>query len=158
MGVPLLIHQPSYSMLNRWIEDGLLDALQEAGAGAITFSPLAQGLLTNRYLDGVPTGSRAAEDKSLFPSMLSDENLDRIRGLAAIAERRGQSLAQMAVAWTLRDPRVTTTLLGASSVAQLQETAGAVCNIAFTDDELEAIDEFAVDSDINLWAAQSEIP
>jgi L-glyceraldehyde 3-phosphate reductase len=158
MGVPLLIHQPSYSMLNRWIEDGLLDALQEAGAGAITFSPLAQGLLTNRYLDGVPSGSRAAEDKSLFPSMLSDENLDRIRGLAAIAERRGQSLAQMAVAWTLRDPRVTTTLLGASSAAQLEETAGAVRNLAFTDDELDAIDEFAVDSDINLWAAQSEIP
>jgi L-glyceraldehyde 3-phosphate reductase len=158
MGVPLLIHQPSYSMLNRWIEDGLLDALQEAGAGAITFSPLAQGLLTNRYLDGVPSGSRAAEDKSLFPSMLSDENLDRIRGLAAIAERRGQSLAQMAVAWTLRDPRVTTTLLGASSAAQLEETAGAVRNLAFTDDELDAIDVFAVDSDINLWAAQSEIP
>lgn len=158
MGVPLLIHQPSYSMLNRWIEDGLLDALQEAGAGAITFSPLAQGLLTDRYLAGVPSGSRAAEDKSLFPSMLSDENLDRIRGLAAIAEGRGQSLAQMAVAWTLRDPRVTTTLLGASSVAQLQETAGAVRNLAFTDDELDAIDGFAVDSDINLWAAQSEIP
>jgi L-glyceraldehyde 3-phosphate reductase len=158
MGVPLLIHQPSYSMLNRWIEGGLLDALQEAGAGAITFSPLAQGLLTNRYLDGIPSGSRAAEDKSLFPSMLSDENLDRIRGLAAIAERRGQSLAQMAVAWTLRDPRVTTTLLGASSAAQLEETAGAVRNLAFTDDELDAIDVFAVDSDINLWAAQSEIP
>ena len=158
MGVPLLIHQPSYSLLNRWIEDGLLDALQEAGAGAITFSPLAQGLLTNRYLDGVPSGSRAAEDKSLFPSMLSDENLDRIRGLAAIAEARGQSLAQMAVAWTLRDPRVTTTLLGASSAAQLEESAGAVRNLSFTDDELEAIDEFAVDSDINLWAAQSEIP
>ncbi len=158
MGVPLLIHQPSYSMLNRWIEDGLLDALQEAGAGAITFSPLAQGLLTDRYLDGVPTGSRAAEDKSLFPSMLSDENLDRIRGLAAIAAGRGQSLAQMAVAWTLRDTRVTTTLLGASSAAQLQETAGAVRNLTFSEAELDAIDEFAVDSDINLWAAQSEIP
>jgi len=158
MGVPLLIHQPSYSMLNRWIEDGLLDALHEAGAGAITFSPLAQGLLTDRYLDGVPSDSRAAQDTSLSPTMLSDENLDRIRGLAAIAEGRGQSLAQMAVAWTLRDPRVTTTLLGASSPAQLEETAGAVRNLAFTDDELEAIDEFAVDSDINLWAAQSEIP
>jgi L-glyceraldehyde 3-phosphate reductase len=158
MGVPLLIHQPSYSMLNRWIEDGLLDALHEAGAGAITFSPLAQGLLTDRYLDGVPSDSRAAQDTSLSPTMLSDENLDRIRGLAAIAEARGQSLAQMAVAWTLRDPRVTTTLLGASSAAQLEETAGAVRNLAFTDDELEAIDVFAVDSDINLWAAQSEIP
>jgi L-glyceraldehyde 3-phosphate reductase len=157
MGTPLLIHQPSYSMFNRWVEGGLLDALQEVGAGAITFSPLAQGLLTNRYLDGVPAGSRASEDKSLFPSMLSDENLDRIRGLAAIAEARGQSLAQMAVAWTLRDPRVTTTLLGASSVAQLEETAAAVNRLDFTDAELEAIDEFAIEADINLWAAQSEI-
>lgn len=158
MGTPLLIHQPSYSMLNRWIEEGLLDALQEAGAGAITFSPLAQGLLTNRYLDGVPAGSRASEDKSLFPSHLSDENLDRIRGLAAIAEQRGQSLAQMAVAWTLRDPRVTSTLLGASSPAQLEETAKAVENVDFTDAELAAIDRFAIDGDINLWAAQSLIP
>ena len=127
-------------------------------SAASSSSPLAQGLLTDRYLDGVPTGSRAAEDKSLFPSMLSEENLDRIRGLAAIAAGRGQSLAQMAVAWTLRDPRVTTTLLGASSAAQLQETAGAVRNLAFSEAELDAIDEFAVDSDINLWAAQSEIP
>jgi len=158
MGTPLLIHQPSYSMLNRWIEDGLLDALQEAGAGAITFSPLAQGLLTDRYLDGIPAGSRAAEDKSLFPSHLSDENLERIRGLAAIAEERGQSLAQMAVAWTLRDPRVTSTLLGASSPAQLEETARAVENLDFTDAELEAIDRFAIEGDINLWAAQSQIP
>ena len=158
MGTPLLIHQPSYSMLNRWIEEGLLDALQEVGAGAITFSPLAQGLLTNRYLDGVPAGSRASEDKSLFPSHLSDENLDRIRGLAAIAEQRGQSLAQMAVAWTLRDPRVTSTLLGASSPAQLEETAKAVENVDFTEAELTAIDRFAIDGDINLWAAQSLIP
>jgi L-glyceraldehyde 3-phosphate reductase len=158
MGTPLLIHQPSYSMFNRWIEGGLLDALQEVGAGAITFSPLAQGLLTNRYLAGVPAGSRAAEDKSLSPDMLSDENLDRIRGLAAIAESRGQSLAQMAVAWTLRDARVTTTLLGASSVAQLEETVRAVERLDFTDDEIERIDEFAIDADINLWAAQSEIP
>jgi L-glyceraldehyde 3-phosphate reductase len=158
MGTPLLIHQPSYSMLNRWIEDGLLDALQEAGAGAITFSPLAQGLLTDRYLNGVPAGSRAAQDKSLFPSHLSDENLERIRGLAAIAAERGQSLAQMAVAWTLRDPRVTSTLLGASSAAQLEETAKAVENTDFTDAELEAIDRFAIEGDINLWAAQSQIP
>jgi L-glyceraldehyde 3-phosphate reductase len=158
MGTPLLIHQPSYSMLNRWIESGLLDALAEVGAGAITFSPLAQGLLTNRYLDGVPEGSRASEDKSLFPSHLSDENLDRIRGLAEIAEGRGQSLAQMAVAWTLRDPRVTSTLLGASSPAQLVETAAAVKRLDFSDAELAAIDEFAIDGDINLWAAQSEIP
>lgn len=158
MGTPLLIHQPSYSMFNRWIESGLLDALQEVGAGAITFSPLAQGLLTNRYLDGVPTDSRAAQDKSLFPSMLSDENLDRIRALRAIAERRGQSLAQMAVAWTLRDPRVTTTLLGASSAEQLEETAAAVQRLDFTDAELAEIDRFAVEGDIDLWRAQSQIP
>ncbi len=158
MGTPLLIHQPSYSMFNRWIEAGLLDALHEVGAGAITFSPLAQGLLTNRYLDGVPSGSRATEGKSLSTDMLSDENLDRIRGLAAIAESRGQSLAQMAVSWTLRDARVTSTLLGASSVAQLDETARAVDRLDFTHDELEQIDEFAIDADINLWAAQSEIP
>ncbi len=158
MGTPLLIHQPSYSMLNRWIENGLLDALQEAGAGCITFSPLAQGMLTNRYLGGVPVDSRAAAGKSLFTEMLSDENLDRIRALAGIAADRGQSLAQMAVSWTLRDPRVTTTLLGASSVAQLDETAAAVANLAFTEQELDAIDEYAIDADINLWAAQSVIP
>lgn len=158
LGTPLLIHQPSYSMLNRWIESGLLDALEEVGAGAITFSPLAQGLLTDRYLDGVPEGSRATEGKSLFAEHLSDENLDRIRGLAAIAHARGQSLAQMAVAWTLRDPRVTSTLLGASSPEQLIETVAAVRHLDFSDAELEAIDEFAIEGDINLWAAQSEIP
>ena len=158
MGTPLLIHQPSYSMLNRWLEAGLLDALEEIGAGAITFSPLAQGMLTNRYLEGVPTDSRAAADKSLFPSMLSDENLARVRGLAQIAQDRGQTLAQMAVAWTLRDPRVTSTLLGASSVRQLEETAAAVNNRDFTPAELSAIDAFAVDSGIDLWAAQSVIP
>jgi L-glyceraldehyde 3-phosphate reductase len=158
MGVPLLIHQPSYSMLNRWVENGLLDALQEVGAGAITFSPLAQGLLTDRYLAGVPADSRAAQDKSLFPDHLSDENLDRIRGLAEIAESRGQTLAQMAVAWTLRDPRVTSTLLGASSPGQLRETAAAVRNTSFTDAELAQIDVFAVEGEINLWAAQSEMP
>ncbi len=158
LGTPLLIHQPSYSMLNRWIEDGLLDALQEVGAGAITFSPLAQGLLTNRYLDGVPADSRAAAGKSLSTQMLSDENLDRIRSLAAIADRRGQSLAQMAVSWTLRDPRVTTTLLGASSVHQLEETTAAVHKLDFTEAELLEIDQFAVEADINLWAAQSLIP
>ncbi len=157
LGVPLLIHQPSYSMLNRWIEDGLLDTLAEVGAGAIGFSPLAQGLLTDRYVAGVPAGTRVSEGKSLSSSMASDENLDRIRGLAAIARERGQSLAQMAVAWTLRDPRMTSTLLGASSVTQLEETVRAVQAPAFTDDELAAIDEFAVDGDINLWAAQSEI-
>ena len=158
MGTPLLIHQPSYSMFNRWIEGGLLDTLADVGAGCITFSPLAQGLLTNRYLDGIPAGSRATEGKSMSTDMLSDENIERIRSLAAIAQRRGQSLAQMAVAWTLRDPRVTTTLLGASSVSQLEETVAAVGGLGFTDEELAEIDEFAVEADINLWAAQSEIP
>ena len=158
LGTPLLIHQPSYSMLNRWIEAGLLEALEQVGAGTIVFSPLAQGLLTDRYLDGVPADSRAAADKSLFPSMLSDENLARIRGLNAIAEQRGQTLAQMAVAWTLRDPRVTTSLIGASSVNQLEQTAGAVRNLEFTSADLAAIDEFAVEGGIDLWAQQSVIP
>ncbi len=158
MGTPLLIHQPSYSMLNRWIESGLLEALEEVGAGAITFSPLAQGMLTDRYLEGVPAGSRATEGKSLFASHLSDENMERIRGLARIAASRGQSLAQMAVAWTLRDPRVTSTLLGASSPEQLRETAAAVRNLGFSEAELQEIDEYAIEGDINLWGAQSEIP
>lgn len=158
MGVPLLIHQPSYSMFNRWIEGGLLDALEEVGAGAITFSPLAQGVLTDRYLNGIPADSRAAQHKSLFGDHLSDENIDRVRSLAAIAAERGQSMAQMAVAWTLRDPRVTSTLLGASSVKQLEDTAAAVNNLAFSDDELARIDQFAVDGDLNLWGAQSLIP
>jgi L-glyceraldehyde 3-phosphate reductase len=158
MGTPLLIHQPSYSMFNRWIESGLLDALEEVGAGCITFSPLAQGLLTDRYLDGVPDDSRGAAGKTLFDAHLSDENIERVRALAAIAERRGQTLAQMAVSWTLRDPRVTTTLLGASSVRQLEETAAAVHAAQFTDEELAEIDTYAVEADINLWAAQSLIP
>ena len=158
MGVPLLIHQPSYSMLNRWIEGGLLDVLEEVGAGAITFSPLAQGVLTDRYLNGIPADSRAAQNKSLFGDHLSDENIERVRSLAAIAAERGQSMAQMAVAWTLRDPRVTSTLLGASSVRQLEDTAAAVNNLAFSDDELARIDQFATEADINLWGAQSLIP
>jgi L-glyceraldehyde 3-phosphate reductase len=158
MGVPLLIHQPSYSMFNRWIEGGLLDALEEVGAGAITFSPLAQGVLTDRYLNGIPADSRAAQHKSLFGDHLSDANIDRVRSLAAIAAERGQSMAQMAVAWTLRDPRVTSTLLGASSVQQLEDTAAAVNNLSFSDDELARIDQFAVDGDLNLWGAQSLIP
>jgi L-glyceraldehyde 3-phosphate reductase len=157
MGTPLLIHQPSYSMLNRWIEDGLLDALHAVGAGCITFSPLAQGLLTDRYLDGVPADSRAAQDKSLFPTMLSDDNLDRVRGLNFIARRRGQTLAQMAVAWTLRDPRVTTTLVGASSVAQLNDTAAAVGNLSFSSEELAEIDQFALEGELDLWREQSRI-
>ena len=158
MGTPLLIHQPSYSMFNRWIESGLLDALEEVGAGCITFSPLAQGLLTDRYLAGVPADSRAAANKSLASAHLSDENIARVRALAQIAAERGQSLAQMAVAWTLRDPRVTTTLLGASSVSQLEETAAAVHNLSFSDDELARIDEHAIDADIDLWRGQSQIP
>jgi L-glyceraldehyde 3-phosphate reductase len=158
MGVPLLIHQPSYSMFNRWIEGGLLDALEEVGAGAITFSPLAQGVLTDRYLNGIPADSRAAQHKSLFGDHLSDENIDRVRSLAAIAAERGQTMAQLAVAWTLRDPRVTSTLLGASSVKQLEDTAAAVNNLAFTADELARIDQYAVDGDLNLWGAQSLIP
>lgn len=156
MGVPLFIHQPSYSMLNRWIEDDrLLDALEEVGAGSITFSPLAQGMLTDRYVDGIPAGSRATEGKSLDPTWVSGDNAERLRGLAAIAKERGQSLAQMAVAWTLRDPRVTTTLVGASSAEQLRETAGAVRNLEFTSDELAAIDGFALEGGIDLWREQS---
>ena len=157
MGTPLLIHQPSYSMLNRWLEDGLLDALQEVGAGCITFSPLAQGLLTDRYLAGVPADSRAAQGKSLDVGMLSEANLERVRALAGIAQRRGQSLAQMAIAWTLRDPRVTSTLLGASSAAQLRETAAAVQNLHFSPEELAAIDEYALEGDLDLWRAQSRM-
>jgi len=157
LGTPLFIHQPSYSMLNRWIEEGLLDALHAVGAGCITFSPLAQGLLTDRYLNGVPTDSRAAQDKSLFPSMLSEQNIERVRALNYIALRRGQSLAQMAVAWTLRDPRVTTTLVGASSAAQLTETAKAVANLEFSESELAEIDQHALEGGLDLWREQSQI-
>src|SRR5215211_755296 len=156
LGTPLLIHQPSYSMLNRWIEPELLDALGELGVGAIVFSPLAQGLLTNKYLDGVPEGSRAAKPYSLSREQLNDETLAKLRGLAEIAERRGQTLAQMALAWTLRDPRVTSTLIGASSVAQLEENVGALRRLDFTADELAEIDRYATDSSINLWATSSE--
>ena len=160
MGTPLLIHQPSYSMLNRWVEQGepnLFQALEETGAGSIAFSPLAQGLLTNKYLGGVPENSRAAAGKSLDPSQLSDENLDRVRGLNRIAESRGQTLAQMAIAWVLRPQRngnsITSALVGASSVKQLEDSLAAVRNLDFTDKELADIDTFAQDSDINLWAA-----
>jgi L-glyceraldehyde 3-phosphate reductase len=154
LGTPLLIHQPSYSMLNRWIEsEGLLDTLERVGAGCIAFSPLAQGMLTNRYLNGVPEGSRASQDKSLSTELLSEEALGRIRTLNDIAQTRGQSLAQMALAWALRDPRMTTVLIGASSVAQLEQNVGALENLSFNDDELWAIDEHAVDSGIDLWEA-----
>jgi L-glyceraldehyde 3-phosphate reductase len=151
LGTPLLIHQPSYSMLNRWIEDELLDVLAEVGAGCIAFSPLAQGLLTDRYLDGVPADSRAAQGKSLNREMLSDENLAHVRALNDIAKARGQSLAQMALAWALRDERVTTVLIGASSVRQLDDNLAALDNLDFSADDLSAIDEHAVNVGINLW-------
>jgi L-glyceraldehyde 3-phosphate reductase len=157
-GVPLLIHQPSYSMLNRWIEDELLDTLVDVGAGCIGFSPLAQGMLTTRYLDGIPAGSRASRDASLDRAWLTDQYVESIRGLHGIAQGRGQSVAQMAVAWTLRDPRVTSTLIGASSVVQLRETAAAVRNPHFTDEELTAIDRYAQEAGINLWEEPARIP
>jgi L-glyceraldehyde 3-phosphate reductase len=155
LGTPLLIHQPSYSLLNRWIEDGLLEVLGREGIGAIVFSPLGQGMLTDRYLDGIPDDSRAARDGSLSPSMLSDENLARIRALNEIAGRRGQTLAQLALAWTLRDPRITSTLIGASSVNQLEQNVGALERLDFDDDELAEIDRHAVDAGINIWDRSS---
>ena len=154
LGTPLLIHQPSYSMLNRWVEtEGLLDTLEDVGAGCIAFSPLAQGMLTSKYLDGVPEGSRASQDKSLSTDLLTGEALDHVRALNGIAGERGQSLAQMALAWALRDPRVTSVLIGASSVGQLEQNVGALERLDFTDDELAAIDQHAVDSGIDLWEA-----
>jgi L-glyceraldehyde 3-phosphate reductase len=155
-GVPLLIHQPSYSMLNRWIEDGLLDVLGQEGVGTIVFSPLAQGLLTSRYLDGIPEGSRATQGKSLGTELLTEENLAKVRALNEIAARRGQSLAQMAIAWTLRDPRVTSALIGASGVAQLEDSLGALRRLDFADEELAEIDRYATEGGINLWARSSE--
>ena len=142
-------------MLNRWIEEDLLDVLEREGAGCIGFSPLAQGMLTDRYLNGIPEGSRAGEQKSLTPDWLTEENLGKIRALNAIAERRGQSLAQMAIAWSVRDPRVTSVVLGASSVAQLENNLAALDNTAFTADELAEIDKYATESGINLWAGSS---
>jgi len=139
-GVPLLIHQPSYSLLNRWLENGLLDTLEDVGAGCITFSPLAQGLLSDRYLDGIPEGSRASRGTSLSPDVLTGQNLRHIRALADIAEARGQTLAQMALSWTLRDPRVTSTLVGASSLEQLEQNVATIDALAFTDAELDEID------------------
>jgi L-glyceraldehyde 3-phosphate reductase len=154
-GVRLLIHQPSYSMLNRWVEGGLLDTLEEVGAGCIVFSPLAQGMLTDKYLDGIPEGSRASRGTSLDPGLLSEQNLAHVRSLAGLAARRGQSLAQLALAWTLRDPRVTSTLIGASSVRQLEENLGALDNLHLDDDELAEIDRYAVEGGINLWERSS---
>jgi L-glyceraldehyde 3-phosphate reductase len=154
LGTPLLIHQPSYSMLNRWIEtEGLLDVLEDVGAGCIAFSPLAQGMLTTKYLDGIPEGSRASQGKSLSTELLTDEALTSVRALDDIARRRGQSLAQLALAWALRDPRVTTVLIGASSVGQLEQNVGALENLTFSDEELTAIDQHAVDAGIDIWAA-----
>jgi L-glyceraldehyde 3-phosphate reductase len=156
LGTPLLIHQPSYSMFNRWIESGLLEVLEAEGVGCIPFTALAQGLLTNRYLDGIPSDSRAAQGKSLDPRILNDETLRRIRGLQEIAVGRGQTLAQLALAWVLRDQRITTTLIGASSVQQVEDNVAALANLDFTADELAAIEEFAVDSGVDLWASVRE--
>jgi L-glyceraldehyde 3-phosphate reductase len=158
MGTPVVIHQPSYSMLNRWVEsEGLLDALTEEGIGCIAFSPLAQGMLTDKYLNGVPADSRAGrEGTALNKKMLTKDRLDRIRGLNEIARKRGQSLAQMALSWVLRRKEVTSVLIGASSLTQIEENLAATKAPAFTDDELAKIDGFAVDSNINLWAASSK--
>jgi len=152
LGTPLVIAQPSYSMLNRWIEGGLLDALGEEGVGCIVFSPLAQGLLTGKYLGGIPAGSRAAAGGSLPSALLGDDTLAKVRALAEIAKRRGQSLAQMALAWTLRDPRVTSAVIGAGSVDQLEENVAALGNLEFSATELAEIDRHATESGINLWA------
>ncbi|MCU0300390.1 MAG: L-glyceraldehyde 3-phosphate reductase [Candidatus Nanopelagicales bacterium] len=155
LGTPLLIHQPSYSMLNRWIEEELLDVLGDEGVGCIGFSPLAQGMLTGRYLDGVPEGSRMSQPKSLSSELLTEENLGHIRALDAIAQRRGQTLAQMAIAWVLRDPRVTSALIGASSVGQLEDSVTAIDQLDFSDHELTEIDAHAVEGGINLWEGPS---
>lgn len=151
LDTPLLIHQPSYSMLNRWIEQGLLDVLGTEGVGCIAFSPLAQGILTDRYLHGIPEDSRARENSSLTHDMLSDDILAHVRALTSVAERRGQTLAQMALAWALRDPRVTSVVIGASSVAQLEQNVAALGHLDFSADELAEIDQHAVDSGIDLW-------
>lgn len=157
LGTPCLIHQPSYNMLNRWVEeDGLKDTLQELGIGSIAFTPLAQGMLTKKYLGGIPADSRAAQDKSLDPNMLSDEAIRRINGLNDIAKRRGQTLAQMAIAWVLRNGGITTALIGASRPEQIEDCAGAISNLDFTGEELAEIDAMAVDQDINLWARSSD--
>ena len=157
LGTPLLIHQPSYSMINRWIEPDLLDALGDEGMGAIAFSPLAQGLLTDRYLDGIPADSRAAREGTFSQNLLSASNVDNARGLREIARGRGQTLPQMALAWTLRDPRVTSALVGASSVAQLDDNLAALDRLDFTPEELKEIDRFAVEGGVNLWAQSSNV-
>ena len=156
-GVPLLIHQPSYSMLNRWIEQTLLETLDELGVGCIAFSPLAQGMLTDRYLKGIPADSRAAQHKSLDPALLSEDALKHIRALNRVARQRGQSLAQLALAWALRDDRMTSLVIGASSVAQLDDNVAALRNLSFTDAELTAIDRHAVEAGVNLWQSSSDL-
>jgi L-glyceraldehyde 3-phosphate reductase len=156
LGTPLLIHQPSYSLLNRWIEPELVETLGELGVGCITFSPLAQGVLTDRYLNGIPDDSRASRHESLAPETITEETLAKVNGLHQVAAWRGQTLAQMALAWTLRDPRITSTLVGASSVAQLEQNLGALEKLEFTPEELEAIDMYAPEEAVNIWAASSE--
>jgi L-glyceraldehyde 3-phosphate reductase len=156
LGTPMLIHQPSYSMLNRWIEGGLLDVLEAEGAGCIAFSPLAQGLLTTKYLNGIPAGSRASRNESLSQDQLNEKTLAHVRALNAIAAERGQSLAQMAISWTVRDPRVTSALVGASSVAQLEENLAAADKTTFAPEEIAAIDKNAVEAGINIWSASSD--
>ncbi len=157
LGTPCLIHQPSYNMLNRWVErDGLKDTLTELGVGSIAFTPLAQGMLTKKYLGGIPEGSRASQDKSLFPSMLTDRAIENIRKLNEIAEGRGQTLAQMAIAWVLRDGGITTALIGASKPSQVVDCAGAVANLEFSAEELALIDQYADEEQINLWAQSAE--
>jgi L-glyceraldehyde 3-phosphate reductase len=155
LGTPLVIHQPSYSLLNRWIEPELLDVLGELGVGCIVFSPLAQGMLTDKYLEGIPAGSRASRDTSLSPSLLTEEVLAKIRALGELAASRGQSLAQMALAWALRDPRVTSAVIGASSLAQLEANVAALDRLDFAEDELAEIDRHATESGINIWARSS---
>ncbi|HEX7264820.1 MAG TPA: L-glyceraldehyde 3-phosphate reductase [Candidatus Dormibacteraeota bacterium] len=155
LGTPVLIHQPSYSMLNRWIEPDLLGVLKEEGIGCIVFSPLAQGLLTDKYLTGVPQGSRGSHVGSMRSDMLSEENLAKVRALNEIAKRRGQSLAQMAIAWTLRDPVITSALVGASSVPQLEQNVAALDRLEFSSDELAEIDRYATESGINIWSESS---
>jgi L-glyceraldehyde 3-phosphate reductase len=156
MGVPCLIHQPSYSMLNRWVEPELLPVLEDEGVGCIAFSPLAQGLLTDKYLGEVPDDARVTRADSFKKDFLREENLQKVRALNDIAERRGQTLAQMALAWVLRDPRVTSVLIGASSVRQLEENVSALDRLGFSEDELAEIDRYATDAGINIWAQSSE--
>jgi len=156
LGTPLVINQPSYSMLNRWIEPELLDTLGELGIGCIVFSPLAQGMLTDKHLDGIPKGSRASRHGSLSPDLINEQSLAKIRALNEIAARRGQTLAQLALAWTLRDPRVTSTLIGASSVEQLEANVASLDKLDLSEEELAEIDRYATDADLNLWAASSE--